>query len=255
MKITILGSGAAEGIPAFYCRCRVCSHAATNRGRNVRMRSSVLIDDALKIDYGPDSYAQTLAHGIDMRSVRIVVISHAHEDHFTPTEFIWREHYFIQDNGPATIGLYGNNTVGELFDGLAKRYGIPRKDLLQRLKIRYSETAPFQSIDVDSYRIHTIAATHDPRQVAMNHVIEREGVRVLVGFDTAWYQSETWDYLTSLCSEKPLDFVLMDCTMGKLSGGDTHMGIDDNERVRDEMSARDTRRGHAVCRYSHIARW
>ena len=72
----------------------------------------------------------------------------------------------------------------------------------------------------------------------MNHVIEREGVRVLVGFDTAWYRSETWDYLTSLCSEKPLDFVLMDCTMGKLSGGDTHMGIDDNERVRDEMSAR-----------------
>ena len=61
MKITILGSGAAEGIPAFYCRCRVCSHAALKRGRNVRMRSSVLIDDAPKIDYGPDSYAQTLA--------------------------------------------------------------------------------------------------------------------------------------------------------------------------------------------------
>jgi L-ascorbate metabolism protein UlaG (beta-lactamase superfamily) len=173
-----------------------------------------------------------------MRSVRIVLISHAHEDHFTPTEFIWREHYFIQDGGPAVIDLFGNNTVGELFDGLAERYGIPREDLLQRLKIRYSETTPFQSIDVDSYRIYPIAATHEPRQVAMNYVIDRDGVRVLVGFDTAWYRSETWDYLTDLCSAEPLDAVLMDCTMGKLSGGDAHMGIDDNERVRDEMRAR-----------------
>lgn len=198
----------------------------------------MLIDDALKVDYGPDSYAQTLAHGIDMRSVRIIVISHAHEDHFTPTEFIWREHAFIQDGDLATADLYGNDTVGEFFDELANRYGTSREDLFQRFKLRYTATIPFHPIDVQPYRIYPVAATHDPQQVAMNHVIERDGVRVLVGFDTAWYRPETWDYLTDLCSKKPLDAALMDCTMGKLSGGDTHMGIEDNERVRDEMRTR-----------------
>ncbi|HDS74697.1 MAG TPA: hypothetical protein ENN56_04060 [Firmicutes bacterium] len=235
MKVTILGSGAAEGIPAFYCRCRVCRNAAESRGRNIRTRASALFDDTLKVDYGPDTYAQTLMHGVDMRAVRIIVISHAHEDHFTPTEFIWREKNFIQDGGPYAVELYGNRTVGELFDGLAIRYGISREELFQRLSLSYSEAKPFLAIDAEPYRIYPIAATHEPKQVALNYVIDRNGVRVLVGFDTSRYRPETWDYLTELCCDAPFDAVLMDCTMGKYGGGDTHMGIEDNERVREEM--------------------
>ena len=47
MKITILGSAAAEAIPNPYCQCSVCCTARQEGGRNVRARSAAIINDDL----------------------------------------------------------------------------------------------------------------------------------------------------------------------------------------------------------------
>ena len=56
MKIKYLGTAAAEGVPALFCRCPVCEKSRSAGGRNIRSRSQAIIDDTLLIDYPPDSF-------------------------------------------------------------------------------------------------------------------------------------------------------------------------------------------------------
>ena len=54
VKITFLGTAAAEGYPNPFCRCENCEGARKVGGRALRKRASALIDDQLLIDFGPD---------------------------------------------------------------------------------------------------------------------------------------------------------------------------------------------------------
>ena len=50
MKLTYLGTAAAEGWPAAFCNCDGCRAARRLGGRNIRTRSQALVDDALLLD-------------------------------------------------------------------------------------------------------------------------------------------------------------------------------------------------------------
>ena len=52
MKLTYLGTAAAEGWPAAFCNCDGCRAARRLGGRNIRTRSQALVDDALLLDNG-----------------------------------------------------------------------------------------------------------------------------------------------------------------------------------------------------------
>ena len=52
MKIKYLGTAAAEGVPAIFCRCEVCRKSKAAGGRNIRTRSQSIIDDRLLLDFG-----------------------------------------------------------------------------------------------------------------------------------------------------------------------------------------------------------
>ena len=47
MKLLYLGTAAAEGIPAAFCSCPVCTNARRQKGRELRSRSQVLLDGEL----------------------------------------------------------------------------------------------------------------------------------------------------------------------------------------------------------------
>src|SRR5699024_7123072 len=50
MKLTYLGTAAAEGFPALFCNCPACREAARLGGRNIRTRSQALINRDLLLD-------------------------------------------------------------------------------------------------------------------------------------------------------------------------------------------------------------
>lgn len=56
MEIRYLGTAAAEGFPALFCQCDTCRRAAAKGGKNIRTRSSVLVNDTVLLDMGPDLY-------------------------------------------------------------------------------------------------------------------------------------------------------------------------------------------------------
>ena len=80
MKVTVLGSGSAPGIPAaggYWFDC------IPENPKNLRLRSSLLIEHEGKkivVDVGPDFREQSIRYRIDR--VDAVFVSHAHYDHF-----------------------------------------------------------------------------------------------------------------------------------------------------------------------------
>src|SRR5690606_25207841 len=55
MNIHFLGTSSSEGWPALFCWCKDCWRARELGGANLRTRSSVHIDDVIKIDFPPDT--------------------------------------------------------------------------------------------------------------------------------------------------------------------------------------------------------
>ena len=64
MKIKYLGTAAAEGVPAIFCRCEVCRKSKAAGGRNIRTRSQSIIDDRLLLDFCLDTFIHTLRDNI-----------------------------------------------------------------------------------------------------------------------------------------------------------------------------------------------
>ena len=98
MKIQYLGTAAAEGIPAMFCMCPCCqrirSHYETNP-KDVRMRTSALIDDTLQIDFGPDAFQQMLKYQLDYANLRSVLITHSHDDHICIGNLLSRKKFCV----------------------------------------------------------------------------------------------------------------------------------------------------------------
>lgn len=55
MKIKVLGTAAATSMPLGFCNCDICKRARQNGGKDIRKRSSIIINDEMLIDLGPDS--------------------------------------------------------------------------------------------------------------------------------------------------------------------------------------------------------
>ena len=82
MKVTVLGSGAWEGIPALFCSCRVCVLAANPTSKDYRTRPQFLVTKGHRgflLEAGPDIRTQTANRHLSM--IKDFVISHWHFDH------------------------------------------------------------------------------------------------------------------------------------------------------------------------------
>ncbi len=79
MKITFLGTGTSQGVPAIGCECAVCQ---SNDTKDRRLRSSVLVETNNKtilIDAGMDFRQQML--NANVKNVDAILLTHHHKDH------------------------------------------------------------------------------------------------------------------------------------------------------------------------------
>ena len=86
MKLTYLGTAAAEGWPALFCRCEYCKKALERGGKNLRTRSQAMVNDDLLIDFPADSFSHMQQNGLNFSAVKTLLITHSHMDHFSPTD-------------------------------------------------------------------------------------------------------------------------------------------------------------------------
>lgn len=240
MIIRFLGTAAAEGIPGLHCTCELCREALTLGGKEIRRRSSVIIDEDLMIDFGPDIYWQKIEFGLALDKVRHAFITHAHEDHFAPCELFYRVEYFA--NNPPELRVFGNERVGE---GLERALGRP--------ELAFTRVAPGDVTDLPNGRVTALRGVHDRTQTCLIYLIERDGKAVLHGNDTGIFPEETFERLRG----KHLDAVWLDCTHAAEKEGTNHMGIEDNLIVRDrllEIGCADERTQFIATHFSHNGR-
>jgi len=208
--LIILGTGAAEGIPALFCECPLCREAAARGGKDFRTRASYQFGDTLKVDWPPDSLAQMQRCGLDYSRLRHLLITHRHHDHFFPADLAMRQPGFSIVTTP--LHLYGNSAT---LRGAKRALRHWRNHHLTMHLLR-----PGDRLRVGDYQVLAIPAHHAPLEQAMNFVIQRSGFSVLVGADTGWWTEDAW----SLLSGEHLDVVLMDCTYGSRNENQHHLG-------------------------------
>ncbi|MCL1793667.1 MAG: MBL fold metallo-hydrolase [Oscillospiraceae bacterium] len=218
MEFRYLGTGAAECWPALFCSCENCKRAAEAGGKNIRTRSQALIDDNLLIDLPPDTYFHIIQNGLDLKKIRHILFTHAHEDHFYPYDLhrAYPPFAYNENKGRINkINIYGNKTIA----GYAKEFEN-YKDILEFREIR-----AFEKFEAGNYAITPLKADHDFSQECFIYAIEGKQTKILYANDTGYFPEETWNYFKRVSGEKKFDFVSLDATYGIADSRRGHMGI------------------------------
>ncbi|OIN98481.1 carbon-phosphorus lyase [Candidatus Desantisbacteria bacterium CG_4_10_14_0_8_um_filter_48_22] len=222
LEILFLGTAAAEGWPGIFCECEPCRKARKLGGKNIRMRSSVLIGDTCKVDLPPDVYAQMIRGKLDFSKLERLFITHEHSDHFCPSELGYRFKPFAHIDSGRILDVYGNSSV-------ARQLGSA-KEVMDKSNIRVHEVKPFEPIDAGEIKALPLPADHSPG--ALIYIFQTRGRTVLYGHDSGWFPEETWKKI----EEFKFDAAILDCTNGPVNMEDRwHMGIKGVIKARDRM--------------------
>lgn len=90
MKLTFLGTSAANAFPEAFCSCENCEGARFLGGPSLRKRSSAIVNDDLLIDFGPDIMTAAQIHERPLTNLRYCIQTHAHADHLDASHFLSR---------------------------------------------------------------------------------------------------------------------------------------------------------------------
>lgn len=227
MKITYLGTGAAEGVPAIFCNCDYCKGARARGKRELRSRAQVLVDGELSIDFPPDTFLHAAHFGADFSALRYLLVTHAHMDHFYAHDFILRGYKFAWNMSAPALDIYGNAETLEVFEECTRRelkMEVGKHIVLHELK-------PFEPVSFAGYTAHPLRAQHSSKEPLL-FLIEKEDKRILHLCDTGTLPKESEEYLSAL-GGRPYDLVTLDCTFlwNETGAGARHMGLDENTRV------------------------
>ncbi len=211
MELIFLGTGAAEGAPASYCRCATCQGVRERGGVELRTRSSVRVGPHHQIDLSPDHYGQTIAAGTDMYDVEHILITHTHEDHFTLPGLT--DKAMTRKTNEKMLSVYLSKPAHAWLEGLMERIGFSENDLrwidehLAFVGLEY-----FHEYTIGGFTVQTIKGNHTARGVneySINYLLGMpHGKKLLYACDTGYYTDEAWEYLAG----KRVDTLVLECT-------------------------------------------
>lgn len=239
MKITFLGTAAAELYPGTWCSCDYCDYARTHGGRNIRTNSAVHFAEKCLIDFPPDLTNKALAYNIDLRPIELLLCTHSHEDHFFPQALQWRYSVYGAEkmdgteryNAPCArfgelplLRVFGNRQV---FWKLSE--ALPGKDLAD-FAMDFTVVDPYREYHHAGVDFIPMLATHTDRgnEHGLIYLVYVQGKSFLYATDSDTYMDRTRDCIRS----HKVDAVIMECTFGEANKGRGHMNL---ERMWDEV--------------------
>ncbi|MDD5916112.1 MAG: MBL fold metallo-hydrolase [Clostridiales bacterium] len=248
MDFRYLGTAAAEGWPAVFCRCEHCNRARAAGGRNIRTRSQAIINDDLLIDFPPDANMHMLQNGLDYSGVKYLIVTHSHLDHFAPVDLFFRDDVCYAHNlkVPQML-LYGPPKVIDTFRRYLEFYPDERIG-----KYIVTQTAEFyKPVTMGRYTVTPLRANHMTGNDAAFYLITDGEKTVLYMHDTGMLYDDALDYLKS--HSVHADFVSFDCTYVLLPSGGGHLGLDTCCTVRDILTEAGVIGEHTVKCVNHFS--
>lgn len=215
MNVTFLGTAAAPSMPIPFCVCRVCTEARRIGGKNLRRRSSLVINDDLLVDIGPDIATASFERQVSLARIGICLQTHPHADHLD-IGFILSRH---AEYGTAVAGdllLAGTDDTLRAIDTLVSKqsaYGSLFGSKTQSaLKLKLLSLSPFKAYSIDDYRITGYPANHGDDQGFLLYSIVQGDRAVFYGTDTSVLSEEVWERLQQ--ERIRYDVVILDHTYG-----------------------------------------
>lgn len=244
MKITYLGTAAAEGFPAVFCNCKHCIDARKLGGKNIRTRSQAIINEDLLLDLPADTYSHFLNNGIQGDLIENLLVTHSHSDHFYMKELSMRSGAFAKNMRVPTLNVYCGQGVYNKFS----------KETPVNIAVNKIET--FIPVNIGNYRVTSFPANHFYGDDARFYLIEGNKT-VLYAHDTGFFYDEVFDYFQK--NKVKLDLISMDCTNIDIPIEDIHphMGIANINRLVEKLTAMnviDEKTIKVINHFSHNAR-
>lgn len=226
MQIKYLGTAAAEGVPAMFCKCPVCANIRALGGRELRTRTQILIDGVLSVDFPPEAYAHSLKYGFDCADINYLLVTHSHMDHFYAHDFILRG-YRYGSGFSSPLQIYGNSEVSAVFSECTRREMKP----VVSPNVRMNVIQPYKKYAVGGYTVLTLPANHSVTEQALLFYIQRDGRGYLHLHDTALPEDGVYAFLAK--NGAHADVVSLDCTYADRTGipRPRHMNIEDCMQV------------------------
>lgn len=243
MKVLLLGTGAANGLPAAFCTCATCTDARATG--SVRATTAALVDERILIDAGPGVVTGVGRSGTHLRDLRHILVTHAHPDHLDPALLLW----LAWDPPPHEMHLWGPDSVL-----VACRDWIGPSARIVTHRVEAGSTVDLPT-DVGTWRLDVLPAAHAGPSgpvdaIAADAVLfaltAPSGRRLLYGTDTGPLPDQT---LTALRGAD-LDLVLIEDTFGdRTDHGTGHLDL----RTLPEQIARLRRVGAVTARTRILA--
>ncbi len=228
MRMTFLGTAAANAFPESFCRCANCMAARAEGGRSLRKRSSALVNSDLLIDLRPDIHSSAQQHAIDLTGVRYCLQTHPHADHMDLSHLLSRSPGFGVVAAPR-LHFYASHPALEHAEQTFRR-DLSELELLSpeaadELNATINALSPYQPTQIGDYQVIAFPANHDPACGAMLYAVRANGKALFYATDTAALLDETWRSFREF--KLAFDLVVLDHTYGPL------------EETSDHLSARD----------------
>lgn len=224
MKLTYLGTAAAEGFPALFCNCDYCTGARRLGGKNIRTRSQALINDDLLIDFPADTYSHFLGSNIEGDKIKHLLITHSHHDHFYPSDLKLHHGAYAHDMRTPVLEVFCG-------DGAYKKLQAKR-DLKN---ISVSKLEMFAEAGIGKYTVIPLPARHAEGDGALIYIIKADRT-ILYAHDTGYFYDEVFDFIKD--KNIVFDLVSLDCTNVDIPIIDegNHMGLANIGRLIERLT-------------------
>ena len=220
MKITFLGTGAI-GYPLAFCNCDNCQNARKYGGKSLRKRASILINDDLLIDLGPDTQSAMMIYNKNMGKVKYLLQTHIHTDHYDQGLLCARIPYMAMQNHPK-LEIFAHPSCLEIMSNRINQY--EHADLIsnegqERLNVESKSINAGDKFKVGKYIVKAIDSAHDVKHGSLLYVVQSEDKTLFYATDTP----ALTDLALSELKEYKLDCVIMDHTFGDVDYSYSHL--------------------------------
>ena len=242
MRVFFLGTGAAEGFPALFSRTPINLEALRRGGKNLRLRSGILLDDAVRVDLCPDALAQVHRYPErDLTSIQHLLLTHTHDDHFAVRELQYLSCNFAPDR-ELPLHVWGTNQA-------LTKLSAETAHFFEEPPLHYRTLTPFQEVKIGSLFVTPLTAHHKTDELCLNFLFrdseDKGAKRLLYASDTGWYDPPTWEFLEGV----PLDAAIIECGKGISSNTyDGHLSLEECIAFKNKL----TLQPHAQVYLTHL---
>jgi len=220
MKITMLGT-AAIGYPLSFCNCKNCQLARIHKGKSIRKRASILINNDLIIDLGPDTQTAMTMYDKDMGKVKYLLQTHIHTDHYDAGLLCSRIPYMAMSNHNK-LEIFAHPVCLKIMSDRVNNFenaNIISEEGQRKLNVHSNSINPGDVFKFGKYEVRAIDTAHDKKHGALLYVISQNGKNIFYATDTPELSEESLNQLKNI----KLDVIIMDHTFGEVDYSFSHL--------------------------------